>query len=330
MSDELFVLDDDIEAIVEPKKADEKPKAEAKPVVDAAELLKKTQADYEQRLQEERRRREEAEKLAAERGRDAQKLGAYATSTEYHVIANAMQAKQREAEAYERSLKEALEMGDAAKAAEFQRKMARVETELSKLEDGKAELEARVRSMNATEPEKDKPKDQTPDDYIDSMPPTSRAWLKEHREFVTDPKLHQKMLAYANVAVSEGITPHTPEFIEFLNDKLGLTVRDDAEAEGGTGIDEDVVAADKPVKQKPRATAAPVSRGRASISSINLSDLGPNTKIRFAPAAEKRFAATAAEMGMDLESYKRGVIKGIQEGKLPKNFADPDYTPGAN
>lgn len=326
MADDMQIVIDDAdveEILAEPKKV--APKQVAKPVFDE-DTFKKRETEYEQRLADERRRREEAEKLASERGKDAQKLGAYATQTEYHVIANAMHAKQREAESYERVLKEALEMGDAAKAADAQRRIARVETELSKLEDGKAEIEARVRSMSAAEPERERPKEQTPDDYIDSMPATSRAWLKEHREYVTDPKLHSKMLAYANVAVAEGITPHTPEFIEFLNEKLGFAGGDE---DGGSPVDE--VAEDKPVKQKPRATAAPVNRGgrHAAIMSINVNELKPDAKLKFHPEVERRFARVAAEMGTSVESYKRGVIKGIQEGKLPKNYADPDYVPGA-
>lgn len=318
MSDELFVLDDDVEALVEPTKADAPKKA------DTDESLKKVQADYQARLDQERQRREQAEKLASEREQDARKMGSYVTQTQYYVIANALTANEERAANAERELASAMETGDAAKAAKAQRTLARLEAERSRLEDGKAELERTAKA----EPEDKKPdaqKEVSADDYINSMPATSQAWLRENKQFVTDPKLHQKMLAYANIAVADGITPHTPEFIAFLDEKLGLKKQDAEDRESGAHIE-----AEEAPKPKTRTTAAPVSRGRASISSINLSELGPNTKIRFAPAAEKRFAATAAEMGMDLEVYKRGVVKGIQEGKMPKNFADPDYTPGAN
>lgn len=320
--DELFVLDDDVEALVEPTKAD----APKKPVFDV-EALKKSQAATEAELHQERQRREQAERLAHDREQDAKKLGSYVSQTQYYVIANALRANEETATNAERELKEALDTADSARAAKAQRTIARLESERMRLEEGKAELE---RTTSAQPPEERKPepaKEPTPDDYINSMPPTSQAWLKENRQFVTDPKQHQKMLAYANIAVAEGLTPHTPEFIAFLDDKLGTGKRDvEAERDAEAHIEAEPEAP----KPKTRTTAAPVSRGRTSISSINLSELSPSTKIRFAPAAEKRFAATAAEMGMDLEAYKRGVVKGIQEGKLPKNFADPDYAPGAN
>lgn len=319
MSDELFVLDDDVEALVEPTT-----KADAPKKSDTDVGLKKVQADYQARLDHERQRREQAEKLASEREQDARKMGSYVTQTQYYVIANALTANEERATSAERELKDALETGDAAKAAKAQRTIARLEAERSRLEDGKAELERTARSEPAEEKKPDTPKEVSAEDYINGMPATSQAWLRENKQFVTDPKLHQKMLAYANIAVADGLQPHTPEFIAFLDDKLG-TKKQEAETDHEAHIE-----AEEAPKPKTRTTAAPVSRGRASISSINLSELSPNTKIRFAPAAEKRFAAIAADMGMDLEVYKRGVVKGIQEGKLPKNFADPDYTPGAN
>lgn len=317
MSDELFVLDDDVEALVEPTKADAPKK------VDTDDSLKKVQADYQARLDQERQRREQAEKLASEREQDARKMGSYVTQTQYYVIANALTANEEKAAAAERELKDAMEVGDAARAAKANRTISRLEQERGRLEDGKAELERTARS----EPEEKKPeapKEVSAEDYINGMPAASQAWLRENKQFVTDPKLHQKMLAYANIAVAEGMTPHTPEFIDFLADKLGTKKQEaDVDRESEAHIEPEAEAP----KPKTRTTAAPVSRGRASISSINLSELSPNTKIRFAPAAEKRFAQTAADMGMDVEAYKRNVVKAIQDGKLPKNFADADYTP---
>lgn len=318
MSDELFVLDDDVEALVEPK-------ADAPKKADTDDSLKKVQADYQARLDTERQRREQAEKLASEREQDARKMGSYVTQTQYYVIANALTANEERASTAERELKDAMETGDAARAAKAQRSLARLEAERSRLEDGKAELERTARTEPAAEDKKPEPsKEVSAEDYINGMPATSQAWLRENKQYVTDPKMHQKMLAYANIAVADGLTPHTPEFIAFLDEKLGSKKQEaDVERESEAHIEPEAEAP----KPKTRTTAAPVSRGRASISSINLSDLSPNTKIRFAPAAERRFAQTAADMGMDVEVYKRNVVKGIQEGKLPKNFADADYTP---
>lgn len=318
MSDELFVLDDDVEALVEPTKADAPKKA------DTDGTLKKVQADYQARLDQERQRREQAEKLASEREQDARKMGSYVKETQYYVIANALTANEEKAANAERELTSAMETGDAARAAKAQRTLARLEAERARLEDGKAELERTAKAEPAEEKKPEPSKEVSAEDYINGMPATSQAWLRENKQYVTDPKLHQKMLAYANIAVADGLTPHTPEFIAFLDEKLGTRKQEaDADRESEAHIEPEAEAP----KPKTRTTAAPVSRGRASISSINVSELGPNTKIRFAPAAERRFAQTAADMGMDVEVYKRNVVKAIQDGKLPKNFADADYTP---
>lgn len=304
----------------EEKVVEAKVEAEPKKPDPAIENLTKERDATAAELALERSRRELAEKLAAEKIGEAANLGRYATGTEYQLIVNAISSTSAEAENAEREYASAMEAGDYARAAKAQRVVSKAEANLTRLEDGKAEIEAKAERLNKTpavETKKaDPPKAQTPDDYINALPPTSKAWLSEHREYVDDPKLHNKMVAYSNAALAEGIKLHTPEHIQFLEDKLGISQSSEEPEES----DADVEFEEPKQEARPKARtmpAAPVSRGNKTFSSAN-----PNgNRIRLSPT----LVSLAKEMGEDPAVYAKNALRGIKEGKLPKNFLDPDY-----
>ena len=52
--------------------------------------------------------------------------------------------------------------------------------------------------------------------------PRAQAWLREHRSYVTDPKLSMKASAAHNMAMSEGYTPDSDAYFDFCEKFLGL------------------------------------------------------------------------------------------------------------
>lgn len=317
LADELTKSEIETEEKVVEAKVDAEPK---KPDPAIENLTKERDATAAE-LAMERSRRELAEKLAAEKIGEAANLGRYATGTEYQLIVNAISSTSAEAENAEREYASAMEAGDYARAAKAQRVISKAEANLTRLEDGKAEIEVKAERMKQAPVETKKadqptPKVQTADDYINALPAASKTWLSEHREYVEDPKLHKKLIAYSDIALAEGIKLHTPEHIQFLEDKLGISQPSEEPDES----DADVEFEEPKQEAKPKARtmpAAPVSRGNKTFSSAN-----PNgNRIRLSPT----LVSLAKEMGEDPTVYAKNALRGIKEGKLPKNFLDPDY-----
>ena len=165
----------------------------------------------------------------------------------------------------------------------------------------------------------------TPDEWIDTQRKTigSRPadWLSEHKEFVTDPKLHKKLLAFANSFPTLEDKPlDSSEFIEALNAKF-FPEADAVEQED-----------DKPAAPTAKPTAAkPSNKGRASAPVNGQSGYfsSSNTraeKIKLHPYLVQK----AKELGYEPAEYGLYIKKGIDEGKMPKNYLDADYPHGDN
>lgn len=301
-----------VEAKVEEQPEPNKPDPEL-------EKAKRERDEANAKLAAEQSLRQVAEKLAADKDGEVNRLGNYALNADVQTLTTAINATAGHVQSAKANYKAAMEIGDYEKAAEAQEAIAIAAAELLRLKDGKAELEAVIDKQKKAPVETKKveqPKTQTADDYINALPAVSKAWLSEHREYVDDPKLHNKMVAYSNAALAEGIKLHTPEHIKFLEDKLGISQPSDDPDED----DADVELEEPKQEAKPKARtmpAAPVSRGNKTYSSAN-----PNgNRIRLSPA----LVAMAKEMGEDPAIYAKNALKGIKEGKLPKNFLDPDY-----
>ena len=230
---------------------------------------------------------------------------------------------------------------DAATAA--QAKLATLAATRIALESGKSgadevvnQTERRIReqiaardaaALAAKEAKENPPaepqRQQTPDEWIDTQRKTigSRPadWLSEHKEFVTDPKLHKKLLAFAKSFPDLEDKPlDSDDFVEALNAKFF------PEADA---VDEDEKPAAVPAKV---ATTKP-SKGRASApvngqSGYFSSNNTRAEKIKLHPYLVQK----AKELGYKPEEYGLYIKKGIDEGKMPKNYLDPDYPHGDN
>lgn len=307
-------------------KKEEPKQEEAKPDRALANLTRERDAVAAER-DEERTRREAAEKAAQEATDAAAKWGVHASNAEYQSINVALARSETEIAAAKRDYKLAFESGDGEKAAEAQERIALAAADLRDLRAGKADMEARFEQARQKKPEPTvtktetaKPEGDPVENYLKQFPRLSQDWLREHPEYVTDGKLNKKMVAYAGLAEAEGIKPHSAEFISFLEEKLGLAEREEEE----DGEEEEVEVAETrsaPVRTKARPmAAAPVSRDPKTFSSDNLG----GKKVRLSP----KLASIAKELGFDPETYAKGSVRAIREGKISKSFLDRDHDHG--
>lgn len=278
--------------------------------------------------------RQRAEETASVRTEQAMRAHWAKVNADHQQIVGAIDAaKERELSARQAYIA-AREAGDAAKEADALAQMTGAQTAIAQLETGRIAAEdqigqtKRLFEQHAAEvstprqepkPEpKPEPRAPTPDEWIDSARSVlgeSAAWLKEHKEIVTDAKLNRKFLRFCDdYADDHGQSAlKSAEFRKALSEKF---FPDEARMENdrNPGNREDVEV------EKPRArtpVSAPVSRAGNVFSSRNLDA----AQVRLPP----KLAAFVKSSGLDPTKYAIQAVAEIKAGRLPKNFLDPDY-----
>lgn len=290
---------------------------------------------------EERNKRVEAEQREFQRTGQAIRAHGHATYSEHQQIVNAIHATKMEAESAKRDLQAAFadENLDAAergrRVADAQERVALAAADLRTLEHGAKTLEAKLEearyaidSLNKApppkaEPEPTPPKQATPEDWISQFPKTTQEWLTEHKDYVTDPKLHRKLLRFAEEYHDEHGQLHTAEFITALNNKFFPKVEEPVVQEEPVVEEEVVVEAEPaPAPKAKVAPAAPVSRsttpGRPSPGGnlkVTLStDEQKHAIEMFGPGTKKNLDPQSA-----LALYGRNKLKADRDGQyLPR------------
>lgn len=212
----------------------------------------------------------------------------------------------------------ALESGKSGADEEVSRTERKIRDQIAARD---AERLAAKEAKEKEPPAAEAPKAQTTDEWIDGVRKDIGAkpadWLKDHPEFVTDPKLHKKLLVFANSFPTLEDKPlDSSEFIEALNAKF-FPEADAVEEED-----------DKPAAAPAaRPTVKPKGRASAPVNGQSGYFTSSNTraeKIKLHPYLVKQ----AKELGYDPHDYGLWIKKGIEEGKMPKNYLDPDYPHG--
>lgn len=216
----------------------------------------------------------------------------------------------------------------ADRKVQAQRELSRVEAELVTLEAGKHSAEAAAHEAKryweaaaqdadattravaeAAAKEQQQSKTQTADQWIDQCPAATRPWLREHREFTTDPVKHRKLLRFAE---------------EYAEDHGGVAALDTADYVAAMNAkffpkqqDEDVGDGDNEPPAEPRrhsAPAAPPSRssspaggggGGGSGSRIRLSADEVSVAVQMYPDLQRQDA---------LKKYATNKARAIREG----------------
>lgn len=190
----------------------------------------------------------EAERLRTERSRDQQTL----TDSRLLVIESTINTKEAEKADIKRQLREAKEAGDYEAEVEAQDKLSELNIELRTAKLGKDRLEQEIEGAKAN------PEPANEDERLEqwfqanNVGQASRKWLREHREYLTDPILNAELTRAHFVALKAGHQPNSPAYFE--------TVESELFPDDGGGRQANPEPAPAPRRAAP-APAAPVSRG---------------------------------------------------------------------
>jgi DNA repair exonuclease SbcCD ATPase subunit len=240
------------------------------------EDLRKAGEASNKRIQDEMALRQAAEQRVREREQEASQSKIRAEDAEYDAILNAIGAAESEAESAQRDIALATEASDAKAVAEASRKLARAESRLSQLEDGKtaieraktAAIEQAKRNSADTTTTTTTQKATTVDQYIDQLPnllPSQRDWLREHPDSLTDTRKNLRLQGAHVEAEDKGFRPGTTKYFNYLEQRLGYI--DVEEHEDGM---EDNDTPRTPVSAPPSRSATNPATGRPSGTRITL------------------------------------------------------------
>ena len=272
--------------------------------VDEAVAALQKQLDDEKtaRLAEANRANEEAAKRTKAEG-ELKTFRSTAHESQYNLVVGQIESLNDKASTLERDLADAHAQGDYTKVAKTQREMSRIEAQIQRLEDGKADLEARKTEAPTEDAQPVKTVGDPVEKFITDLQVSERdrAWLRKHKDIVTDQRKFEKLSNTAAFAANvEGLAPDSDEFYAFIEQKLGITpapVAAPARAEPAA-----------PAQRKQPQFAAPPSRETTTVNGTQKK----TGKIRLSPAQQE--AATTA--GMTPGEYAKHLVKLVENGEL--------------
>lgn len=256
--------------------------------------------ELKEQLERERQARMDAEKRAREAAKKATQASGDVHDTNLQLLDTAISTVKNDTSILKDRYKAALASGDYDSAADIQEAMASNAAKLMQLEQGKAAMEARPR-----------PTYDIPDDPVEALAsqlsPRSADWVRRNPQYVTDPRLNQKMVAAHNMAVADGYAADTDEYFEYVEDVLKINrqaqrapVREEQEESA-------LSSASAPTQRRSAPPAAPVSRTPTNNNGVR------QNVVRLT-SAEREMAQM---MGMSDQDYAKNKAQLIKEGKLP-------------
>jgi hypothetical protein len=210
---------------------------------------------------------------------------------QYDAILNAIGAATAEGDSAERDAAAALAANNVAKLIESQRRIARAESRLERLEEGKSAFEARRDAVKSAPP----PVVDQFEASISKVPEQARGWLRTHPEYVTDTRKNAKIQALHWDAVEAGHTAFSTPYFEYIETELGLRQKPAETAE-----DDDEPT---PPPRKDPVVSAPVSRSSQSLSDGKKT--GSSTTVELSP--EEREMAKLS--GVDERVYAQNKLR---------------------
>ena len=249
--------------------------------------------ELQRQIDEERARRVEAERRAANAERDAHRARNDVDDTNIQLVSNAIDTLRRDDEILKQNYQIAMQQGQFAAAAEIQQEMSGNAAKLLQLSNGLEAMKAKPKT-----PEPKAPPADPVEAFAALLSPKSANWVRAHPEYVKDANLNRKMIAAHELAVADGLAVDTQEYFDAIESTLKIKPKPVAEA--NQTADEHAA---KVVQRRDAApAAAPVSRGGSS-----------RTNVVRLTAAEREMADM---MGMKPEEYAKNKIALQKEGKL--------------
>lgn len=266
-------------------------------------------AELRARLQASESGRREAENRAnqAEQARVAAAGSAQDANVQF--LTTALEGVKQSMSVLEANLAEAYALQDFAGAAKIQTEIARTAQRESLIENG---LE-QIKNAPKEQPRQFQPPPQ--EDQVEQvarqLTPNAAAWIRQHPDYVTDPRKNQQLMSAHYAAMAEGLTADSPDYIRYVEDKLA-PVRRDPETQS--------FERREPVAEQRRSAppAAPVSRGAG----------GANNPTRVTLTKEQRETAHENfpdEMAQDPsgrkaeQAYARNMLILQREGRMKVN-----------
>ena len=248
---ELDLFEDHIEQEMDllQQPQEEEPVVEAKkeeiPVeVGINELREQLEREKVARLAAEQRAREVAE--AANRANND------AHDTNMHLVASAIDELKRQQAILRQQKVEALAVGDYDKVAEIDEVVYESKINLRELETYKNKLET------TPKPRYDGPPVDPVEAVASQLSAPSANWVRSHPEYVTNPKLFEKMKKAHEKAIRKGIQADSDAYFDYVETKLGLRGSEEQEE------DDALSSAAKPTQRRSAPSAAPTTRTAGS------------------------------------------------------------------
>lgn len=221
------------------------------------EDLRKSEQLHKERAEQFAKEREEALQRAREREAQVSKIQKEVYDSQADAISSAIAAAQAELDKAELDIENAISMGDAKAQAAAIKRQTIAAANLGRLEDGKAAAEERA-------------KEPTPAPEVDpidtwNLPKITTDWLKNHRHWLTDQEKFDELRWRQREATRAGITPHTQEFLDFIEDKMN-----GKEPEVKVETKEEAPKSKGPIVSAPVSRDVPNSNGKRSPGKVTL------------------------------------------------------------
>ena len=255
--------------------------------------LKQSESMAKQRAAQAELDRQQALQRATERDAQVASLQQKSEQSQLDIIGSALVAAKAEAASAEQDFRAAVNESNIEAQVEANTRLSKAHNAIARLEDGKADVEAKLAEQKE-QIERQKAQPQQQGDQLDrtNLPDMAKTWLRSHPDYLTDQRKNAKIQSLHWDVVDEGHAPFSQGYFESLETHLGLR-----QAEGGE---------DQQQRTSAAMVSAPVSRQTTSRSNPKPS----NGKITLTQE-QKEYAKIAGVSEVD---YAKGLIQ-LQEAK---------------
>ena len=180
------------------------------------EELQRAKADSDRRAQE-------ASRQAGMARAEAEAARGQVAETEAESIDSKLAAAEAAAKAAKQAYAAAMEAGNFADAAEAQDRIAEAASDRTALRYRKADLELRKTQFQTPQHgDQRQPNADPVEEFIAQRTEPTQRWLRQHKDWITDPKKNARLTSAHYSAVAEGLAADTDEYFEHVETQIGL------------------------------------------------------------------------------------------------------------
>lgn len=209
-----------------PEEEEQTPEVRVAPQEDDASVAFQKQIDELRKAEQVQRdrntqlvkEREDAIRRANEREAEVSRLKKTNSETELESISNALVAATASAEAAQNDLEKAFELGDFKGQADATRRLSKANTDIARLEDGKASMELQAQEAAAAA----KATAEAPKNTLSTLPPLVKEWLDKHQDYINVDEKNAQINYIHHVVLREGHSFGSPEYIVSIEEHLGM------------------------------------------------------------------------------------------------------------